>query len=175
MADLNDPFDLLDLWLGAAVDALALTDSGAPGRQFVSPGPPTFDCCPFVSTHGFILAEGPTLAPGGGLATTRRVNTAAVLLYTVVVTAIRCVPMIGDDASTLPTAAELSTSAREVNQDLWALWNRLSADLRSGYLSERCPGAYRDGAQALTPAGGCGGWAVTFRVPLPGIDLTPST
>lgn len=171
MAGLDDPFDLLDLWLGAAADALALTDAGAPALQFVSPGPPAFDCCPFVSTHGFTLAEAPTSTPGGPLAASARVQNVAVLLYSVVVTAIRCVP-VPDSNGNPPSAEAQALAARAINQDIWALWNRLSADLRSGYLADRCPGAFRDGALAVNNSGGCGGWTLTFRVPLPGLDLS---
>lgn len=170
MASLDDPFDLLDLWLGAAADALALTEAGAPDLQRITPGPPAFDCCPFVSVHGGFLLEA-AAGEGGPLAPAHRVNRAAQLLYTVVVTAVRCVPVPDEDGQP-PNAESEALAARTVNQDLWALWNGLSAALRVGILSDRCAGAYRDGAVAITSTGGCGGWVLTFRVPIPGLPLT---
>lgn len=172
MSAFDGPFDLLDLWLGAAVDSLALTDAGAPTLQRITPGPPAFDCCPFVSVHGGFLNEAPTgTGEGGPLAPAHRVTLAAQLVYTVVITVVRCVP-VPDDDMTPPNAEAEALAARTVNQDMWALWNGLSAALRAGILSERCAGAWREGATAITSTGGCGGWVLTYRVPIDGLHLT---
>lgn len=173
MGGINDTYELCSDFLAAAELALSLTDAGTPERAYVSPGAPAFDCCPQLTVHGFQLSEDATTPQGGPLGYAKRVVTTGALLYAVVVTVIRCIPTIGGDAQNpvLPDPNALEAAGQAVNQDVWALWNHLSKEIRDGRLSERCKGAYRDGATAIAPQGGCAGWALQWRVPINGADL----
>jgi hypothetical protein len=171
---IDDTYDLCADFLDASIVALALTEAGAPERAFVSPGAPVFDCCPQLTVHGAQLAEEPTSPEGGALGYAKRVSSVASLYYAIVVTIIRCVATLDGDGN-LPSVEDLEEAGRTVNQDVWALWNHLSKEIRTGALSDKCKGAWRDNITAIPQQGGCGGWTLQWRIPINGADLTPSS
>jgi hypothetical protein len=161
--------DLCVQMLAAIEAALATTDAGVPGRQFVSAGTPAFDCCPFFCVHSLTLGLADTQPLFPPLEPAQRAHRASVNLAALHAYVIRCVP-VSNDAGVPPAAADLTASGKAINQDGWAVWNHLKQAVRDKTLF---PGTktdvFFDGAVALDPAGGCGGWLFTVRVELGGI------
>lgn len=168
MAALDDLYDIETTLLTIAQEALALTDAGAPSRAFVSPGPPAFDCCEQVTVHALTLGELPTFAGGAILDEGFRGHTRpAVIGPTLVLTALRCVPV--PDAKGNPPAVEaLEASGRATVQDAWAIWNTVTAARAAGEFGELCKAVFRDGGVPITGQGGCGGWQFSYRVEMNG-------
>lgn len=160
-------------YLDACVTALSDTPLGAPDRSFVSPGPPSWDCCPQLSVHvgGPVVADTlplqPTLAPSHRVARGIEVN---VVLLTA--TILRCDPTLDDEGS-FPDAAELTATAAQTNADLWAIWQYVKAAKRENILWG--PKEREFGFEPAIPQkqeGGCCGWEIPVRVMLPGYVTT---
>lgn len=147
-------------------DALADTIGGTPDRSYVAPAEPAFDCCPFLTVHVPSISEASTTDPGivGG----HRSTTGSIILVEYVVTAVRCAPEPGS-GSTLPSLTAIEASAREVEEDGWALWNRLRSAIRCGEIFAECSEVYFDGGLSIPEQGGCVGWQFRVRAALPGI------
>lgn len=161
--------------LTVAVDALAGTDAGAPDRQYVSPGPPAFDC-EQVTVHAGAIGDAQTAPLAPALAPAMRdATTGHVFLATLVVTAIRCTPALaGPDGSTFPAPADLQASALVTQTDAWAIWNRI-VQLRNekpcalfGRSDGRPRDLYYDGCAPVATMGGLAGWSIQLRVQLDG-------
>lgn len=165
-----DTLNDLSMGLLAAVEAaLATTAAGVPGRQFVSPGTPAFDCCPFFCVHPLILGLADTRPLFPPLEPSQRPHRASINLVAFHAYVIRCVPVPNDNGDP-PPAADLTASGRTISQDGFAVWDHLKKAVRAGSLF---PGdltdVFFDGGVQLDPAGGCGGWLFTVRVQLDGI------
>lgn len=160
MADATDLHALAVSFLDVCVDALdtllALGLAGAPTRRFVSPGLPALDCCDQLAVHVEAVRESDT-TPAGALTTGRRLTLGRVSEATLVATITRCVP---SDHS--PSAVLLDAAAAQTNADAWVLWNGVVHAVRGGHFLTGCSSVTFDGATAMVPSGGCGGW--TFRI-----------
>lgn len=169
----DDLFDLCGEFLDACVEALATTMGGAPGLQFVSPGPPAWDCCDAIIVYagGPLVAEtspgSPVLAPGHRVQAYGVVN-----LITMTATALRCVPTLDDDGNP-PTAAAMTLAAAVTNADCWAITNYCRSKQRAGLLfAPKEREVFWRPAVAVGQQGGCGGWALTVDVQLDGYRVT---
>jgi hypothetical protein len=155
---------LLDDLLDAAVAALTpvLTDpgpqpSGAPGKVFVSQGPPVPECQDGqLSTHvAYVRFEGDR----SGACYVQPVYGLVVALY-------RCVPTVAGNG-TLPTDEALTESAEGLAVDAQALVERLVGDCASTFPSLPQPCAAVTWLPGLLPArteGGLGGWTLGLEV-----------
>lgn len=171
MATLDDINTITAAFLQAAADALDLTDAGAPARIYTSSGRPALDCCGQLTCWAQFLGDAESATNQGGLTgATRTKKVGAVPALTIFIQATRCAPEARSDGNTitLPSAEELAAVSRTTNQDVWALWNHLNNELRSGSLAEVCKGAWRDGVTAVDGQGGCVGWEIVYRYELEG-------
>lgn len=165
----TDLYALCSELLDACVVALDTTPEGAPDCRYISPGPPSWDTCPclVVYASGPAVADTfplqPMLAPGH-----RPQTQGLVILAGLVVTILRCAPMI-DDAGTLPQPAEISATALTTTSDVWAIWNHLLRQKRSAALfAPREREMFMDPGVAVIQQGGCCGWQIGLRVALGG-------
>lgn len=122
----------------------------APGRAFVSPGPPAFDCCPQLSVHASLLRRDRT-NPGGGM---------CVSTFQVVLTAdvIWCVPV--GNGQKPPGPVELERAASIVARGGWLAYNAAL-----GWAGTVLDGSV-DPALPIAPQGGCAGWRLVAMVGL---------
>lgn len=181
MGAATDLYDLCKEYLGACVEAVALSPGGPIDRAFVAPGNPAWDCCPQLTVHagGPAIADtaplSPPLQPGHRIA-----DVGAVHLVTMTATVIRCSPGVGENGE-LPTAAELDATSQETLGDLWSIWNHVATLKREGLIFAAPDGnaktreMFFDPAVALGTQGGCSGWQVQIRVQLGGYrsEATP--
>lgn len=162
----NRAGELLDL----CAEALALTPAGAPAMQFVSPGLPAFDCCPFLAVSGSSLgvdftggAFGPA-ANAGHAATYQRSNLVGFTVWP-----IRCAPAQGANGKP-PPVANKDAAARTIMSDAWTIWNVIMYAIRNDVIWDgRCSEVYFDQAVPVDPEGGCVGWRIPIRVHLGGL------
>lgn len=163
--DVDDTYDVACAFLTAAYDALSLTDAGPPGRSYVNAGEAPMDCCGELVVWTQTLADQASQIPEP-----KQLRNGKQPLLTIIVRATRCAPTMKEENGRIrfPEPDALMKSAKMVEQDGWALWNHISAELRHGALAKVCAGAYRDGATKLIPQGGCVGWTFTFRYPIEG-------
>ena len=171
MATVDDINDVVAAFLVAAADALAFTEGGTPPRVFTSASRPALDCCNQLTCWASFFGDADTLSPTGGLGgadRARKVGAKPVL--TVIVQVTRCAPVPKNEAGkiVLPSPEALAAVSRLTNQDAWVLWNHMNYELREGTLAKVCSGAWRDGIAAVDNQGGCVGWEITFRYPIPG-------
>lgn len=158
----GDLFALADELLDACIEALDTipvwdaTLDGAPTRAFVAPGRPAADCCPqlTVNTVGVTDDQLGAPVPGRSYMTTRQNQ------VTLAVTLFRCAP----SDKQIPTEAELTAVATQVNADGWALWNHLFNLVRAGMLFSECGEVKFGPLAALEPQGGCVGWQWVLEV-----------
>ena len=168
------PSTVLSLWesagelLAVCEEALSETTAGTPERSYVTPSEPAFDCCPFLSVHVSALTVDTTAVGPGGVATGHRTTSGSIILATYVVNAVRCAPEIADGKS-LPTLAAIEAAAQQVEEDGWALWNRVRSAIRCGEIFRLCSEVYFDGGASIPEQGGCVGWQFQVRAALPGI------
>lgn len=148
-------------------DALADTAGGTPERSYVAPADPAFDCCPFLSVYVPGLSEDTTAVGPGGVAGGHRSVSGSIILATYVVHAIRCAPEGANGL--IPSPVEIERVAQLVQQDGWALWNRLRSAIRCEEIFGNCREVYFDGGSFVPEQGGCVGWTFTIRASLPGI------
>lgn len=168
----GDLHDLCLELLDCCALALEDTPAGPPGRQIVSTGPPPWDCEQLtVFTGGPAVGDTyplqPALSPGH-----RAANQGMVNLIVLVVTVIRCVPVI-DEYGGLPSADEITAAAAQTNADLWAIWNHVARRKRDATLfAPKEREMFMDPAVTLTTNGGFGGWNIQLRVELDGYRPT---
>jgi len=158
-----------------AEDALAETTGGVPDRSFVAPAEPALDCCPQLTVHVPALSEATTGVGPGGVADGHRTMRGSIILATYVVLIVRCAPAWNGQEP--PTPVLIEEVAQQVQEDGWALWNRLRAAIRCGEIFGECAEVYFDGGSAFPEQGGCVGWTFTIRASLPGIprECEPSS
>lgn len=161
--------------LAACEDALATTVGGVPDRSFVSAGQPALDCCPQLTVHVEGISAD-TTAPVNPLAAGHRTQTGQLILARMVVTIARCAPTFGGDTLITPSASALQESALEVDQDMWAIWNKLFTVKEEGNIFDgACSALYFNGGIPLDTAGGCAGWTFEVQAAIQGYDFPSSS
>jgi hypothetical protein len=173
------PTDLQDLavdFLQALVDSLdAIPDAdpalaGAPARAFVNPGVPVWDCCEQLVVYDPSIGEQSTSPTGPG-ASSRRHVFGRIPMVRLVGTITRCQAQGTVVGKTyVPPSPDVKTAeSAQHHADGWAIHNGIFNRLGQGLLGGgRCSEAQWEGMEAVTPAGGCGGWTVTIRFQLDG-------
>ena len=153
-------------------DALLTTSGGATTYEHVNPGTPSLDCCDSLIVYVNPLGAEPH---GGGAAyeeghQSQRGGRLNVATFKILVT--RCLEQPSDGAP-LPDA-DLNAAAQEVDADVWAIWNYLTALYRAGSLFQgACSDVWFVNAIPLEPQGGCIGWTITIRAAIDGYAVTP--
>lgn len=173
MAGINDLNDVTAAFLTVALEALALTDAGPPGRSYVAPGEPALDCCGQLTVWLSDLTEIAQISATGALGPSKAVTRGSLPSLGIFVQATRC--QIGLDKlreGALPRAVDLQATAHMVDQDGWALRLHFADSIRNGLLARQCSGVALLGGQKLIPQGGCVGWTFQFRYPIEGGTLT---
>lgn len=170
MATVSDIYDVAVAFLAASVTALEATLAGPPERAFVAPGDPALDCCDQLTVHNDFLGEVDFAAGPGVGAKAMAINRGGKAIVTLQIQISRCVPVPSESGNTvvLPHPVDQQAAARTIDEDGWALWLGLNAELKHGDLSRICDGAERLGANKMVPQGGCGGWVFTYRYPIQG-------
>lgn len=182
MADIGDLQLLAQAYLDACAEALDTITAfdggllGAPARQFVSAGPPAWDCCEQLAVHVVGLVEADT-SPGG-LSAGKRFTTGRINHVVLQATITRCVSVGGDAMGgnyQPPSVAALMADSVQHDADGWALWNHLFNLQSSGLFLTLCDEVFFEGISAVAPSGGCAGWIATIRAYLSGYNETLST
>lgn len=169
MATINDIFDVEQAFLAAAVAALELTDAGAPPRQIISPGQPALDCCGQVAVWAQTLGETDFQHGQGALAAASRIRSGGLPQLLISIQATRChLGLKAIEKGDLPSPADITATARIVDQDGWALRNHIAWELRHGALADLCNGVEMLGGEKMIPQGGCVGWGFAYRYPIEG-------
>jgi hypothetical protein len=152
------------------IPVLAPGLEGAPERAFVSPGIPSFDCCPQLTVH--VRDIGDMDVSPGGLNAGKRNVTGKKIYVRLVTTIIRCVPdsRTGQILTTMPLTSDLEAAAEQTNADAWALYNHIFSMWRSGDFLSLCSNLVFEGAQSVGEQGKCAGWTMTLRAALDGYD-----
>jgi hypothetical protein len=176
VSDSESLFGAANQLLIVAAAILAQTPAGAPTRQFVSHGPPAFDCCDTLCVHaGLIQYADFRRSPPDSAGGMNDPKAHVVPYIPLVVTALRCANAqpSGGLQVTLPTAAALSLDAQVVYRDGWSLYIGLNEANRNGTLFTGwpCRAFEIDGALPISPDGGCLGWAVGVNVQIDGFDV----
>ncbi len=168
MTDVSSLYAYAVEYLEACNQALATTVGGAIDRAYVTPGLPVIDCCPMLAVDVRSLFAEQT-APTGPppVLGHRGVRTPAMWLVALVATVARCTPTVQQEG-VLPNADEMEASAREIDEDVWAIWNMLLQLKRAGELfGGACRSMYLDPPTSFN-SGGCAGWFFQIRVPVDG-------
>lgn len=160
--------------LAKAVSILAGTPGGAPANQYVSHGPPAYDCCSTVTVHVGQLNMGPFRRGAEGTTIFDPLQTNVVPTVPLVITALRCAsaqPQGGMQIS-LPAAAKIAEDAALVYADGWSLFIGVNKAFRDNTLFSGfpCRPFQVDPAIPISPEGGCLGWAISLQVALDGFD-----
>ena len=156
----------------ASLDTIPTFDpglGGAPGRSFISPGQPQYDCdCDSdgqLTVHSLAVNSDP-FEP---IKNHERLN-----IVTLQATILRCVD-VWPEGGGPPDEDAAEASAAQVNADAWALWNHIFNLISAEQLFTLCDKIIWDGLRAITPQGGCVGWVLTMRVQLDGYPETIGT
>lgn len=173
MPDSSDLFALANEYLEACSAALIDTPGGPIARAFVSPGLPSWDCCPQLSVHvgSPALADtaplSPILAPGHRATVQGQLN-----LISLTATVLRCAPTMAANGD-FPLPATIDVCSRESYADLWSIWNHLRLSKNENTLfAPREREMIVDPAISLNQMGGCCGWQIGIRVQLNGYKPT---
>lgn len=162
---------LAEEYLEACVVALSDTPGGAPSFAFVSPGPPSWDCCPMLTVHVGGPVEGDTLPLQPQLGPSHRVARGIeVHLVLLTATILRCDPTISEEGI-LPDPAAMTETAAQTNADVWAIWQYVR---RAKYLNVLWGPKEREfrfePAIPQKQQGGCCGWEIPVVVQLNGYN-----
>lgn len=172
----TDLFDLCKEYLDACSEAVTQAPGGPIDRAYVSPGPPSWDCCPQLTVHAGGPAEGDTAPLSPPLQAGHRPAVGIVNLVTMTATVLRCVPTLeeGDGFIRWPDPAAIEAAASDTCADVWTIWNHLLTKKRAGTIFVGTDGdpdqreMFLDPAVALNASGGCAGWQLQIRVQLGG-------
>jgi len=171
----SDLQDLLQEFLDAceaSLDTIPFFDpglGGAPGRSFISPGQPQYDCACDADGQLTVHALAVDSDPLQPIKNHERLN-----MVTMQATILRCLNVWADDGGP-PDMDAAADSAAQVNADAWALWNHLFNLVSAGQLFTLCSKIIWLGLRSITPQGGCGGWTLTVRVEYGGYEETIGT
>lgn len=145
--------------------------SGAPDRQYVSPGQPVFDC-PQVTVHGSRLGE------DFALDTAKASAAQWVNMVEFTVQVVRCITVLEGTRSKpkTPAAATLNADGRQGNADAWVVWMGLHTARKLGRITDLCSAMRVERATPLTPSGGLTGWQTIVTAQIDGytVDLPGS-
>lgn len=159
--------------LSKSAAILAGTPAGAPKNQYVSHGPPAYDCCDSLIVNTGALAYG-SFHRGSDLTSANDPKMHVVPYVPLDVTALRCVnrqamPQGGTQLRGVDLAA-INSDAQVVYRDGWSLF----CGLRNAYVNGTLFAGYPCRAQEISdalpisPEGGCLGWTVSVLVQLDG-------
>lgn len=158
--------------LATAVAILAGTAAGAPANQYVSHGPPAYDCPNTVAVNAGMIQYAPNLQKGPGGIFDPRMDVQ--ILVPLTITALRCATALpqGGAVITLPTAAKINADAQMVYADGWSLFCGVRNANRDGTLFTHWPCRVLeiDSAIPIAPEGGVLGWSLTLHIQLDGFD-----
>lgn len=163
-----DLYNAANELLAAAAAALATTSSGAPKSQYVSAGPPVYDCCDLLTVH--VAESNPLPMREAGNQQLPQMRP-AVPMVGMVITALRCYPVVtGGIEVGVPNAADLDAASRTIYSDGWLLINYLRTLGRTDRLFAGRPcRALEITSMRPTPTqGGCAGWTLTVIVEIDG-------
>lgn len=158
--------------LDASEAILATTVGGPVALAYLSPGLPAIDFqCDQVAVYIAAIADEGTspIAPIPVTGYRRRRGWVNIVGFSAM--AIRCVSS-GDTAHNgyqPPNAAVLSSDARKVMEDGWALWNGIStAIIEDGLFGGTCNDIKFVSLAPMIPQGGVAGWVLTVTAEMPG-------
>lgn len=165
-------YDLAAELLTQSAAILATTTAGAPTVQYVSAGPPAYDCCDQLTVDVGIIGYGPFNADVVAGDAYARLTEDVVTLVPLNVTHLRCAnakPAGGIRMGT-PAHTKMTLDAQTIYEDGWVLWNGLRGAARTGALfsGTPCRPFALSGASVIAPEGGCLGYAVSLVVELDG-------
>lgn len=171
MTDSTSLWGVASALLVQAASILDTTPAKAPAIQFVSHGPPPFDCCGMLAVAvGQITYE--PVARGAPPYRTPDPKMGVVNRVPLTVYALRCATAVpeGGIQITLPQAQKMSADAQATYSDAWALWCGLRNRHHAGTLFPGYPCRVYDVdlGQPIAPDGGCIGWSVAVHVDLDG-------
>lgn len=161
--------------LTRAAAILAGTPAGAPANQYVSQGPPAYDCCNLLTVHAGVLVYGGfRRGADGTIQPDPRMHVVPTVPLTI--TVLRCanqqaLPSGGLQIQNAKLAA-INQDSQVVYRDGWCLFNGINKAQRDGSLFAGwpCRPFEIDGALPLSPDGGCLGWTLDVHVALNGFD-----
>lgn len=156
-----------DELLTVCENSLFLTDAGVPGRVYVSPSAPAFDC-EQLTVYISAVNEAPTSPFSPSEETALRGKFGNLILVSYVVTVIRCSANMGN-LSTFPSEANLTRVAHTLQDDAFALWNGLRHAHANGEIFDGCLGLHFDGIVPTRDEGGYVGCEMRVRASIPGI------
>ena len=165
-SDVNSTYVLSNQFLALCADLLATTAGGTPDLAYVYPVRPPIDCCPALIVFMERLTEEQTSPLTPPAATGHRAAFGRLNLVTLTVWALRCSPRVNDDGSV--NLLNVLTSAQEVQQDGWALWNGIYRAIRNGDFKDLCADVHFGDARPIAEQGGCCGWSFSIRAELDG-------
>lgn len=164
-------YDAANTLLAESILALDWTD-----RNYVSNGEPAYECCPQLTVHANIIELAPTfVSEGTSQIQDYKRNKFGVILVTMTVTVLRCVPTFKQDSKSKiiwPDPLELDAASALMMSDAWKLWNWLRARIRANlFLPDfPCREIRMGPAVPIPDQGGCGGWTLTVSFDLEGYD-----
>lgn len=152
--------------LAVAVEALESTPAGCPARRLVAPSTPAIDCELVAVVVDTITTE-PIQPNTPPTAVGHQFLTGYLVMAVMTITWARCTAQpVG---RRLPTAAEISAKATELNRDVWAVWNTIATRAAAGSLFQgACSPLYIEDPVPLEEAGGFAGWNLTIRARING-------
>lgn len=153
--------------LGHVEDAYPLADLTAPGRAYVSVGPPPADC-ELVAVWG---VPQPKERGGNNDPATQRCS--IIPRAAVTIGSWLCVP-----TGTPPAVADLTESALRIHDHMWAVWAHLAHLISHGELYDglRCARAEIQPAAVLIPEEGAFvGWQIPILVDLDPFRTDPAS
>ncbi len=172
----TDVYDAANAILGECVIALNWTE-----RNYVSNGPPAFECCPQLTVHstgfnrelaGAPIGLGVTASPR--IAAAERTRRGAMNAHSFAITLLECVPVAKMGKTTIqwPDPVDIDLASQKLMSEAWEVWNYLKSRLLDGTLfGDACRPVDLGPALPLTDQGGCGGWVIQIMVEIGGYTV----
>lgn len=169
-----DYYNLASRLLEVSADALdtlsALGLDGCPGRAYVAPGIPAFDC-EQLTVYAVALAEEITSPLSPNTATGQRHKFGRINLVSFTVSIAReCVEVT--DNNVPPSAEQEDLAARQVLCDARVLWESIYWRAKTNTLfgGDRCSIRKMTASHPEDPSGGIGGWQIQLTVEIDGYN-----
>lgn len=169
----STPFEYAVQLLAVCVEALETTRGGPIPRAYVSPNAVSLDCSSLIvvpQTLGLAArhGEGRGALAGGHNHAFGRVNQFG---FTIIV-ARECIPVTKSRTNaSAPDPVVQQDWAWTLSEDVWAIWTMLPRRMKDDLLfGGRCMELFLDGATALAAQGMIGGWQISIRATIPGLD-----
>lgn len=172
MSDVDTLYQYAQEYLAVVLEALALTDAGAPdGPSYISPSIPSLDCPEMVTVHVQTIQYTSTSPSTPPASIDMRAATRNMIQATLVAQFVRCQPQM-EGITDLPSAAAITAAAKKADQDVWAVWNLVTNRIRQGLLfNGSCPPNGIDPPAPIEPSGGSAGWAFQVRPQIDGYSI----